>query len=138
LEKELGLLQLYLGIEQIRFGNRLTVQMNIAPETLNAQVPNLILQPLVENAIKHGIEPRARRGRIALETQRHNGTLDIVVSDDGAGLSGDGKVKEGVGLSNTRARLRELYGETHRFELKPCAEGGVRIEMSIPFREEQE
>jgi two-component system LytT family sensor kinase len=137
LEEELELLQLYLGIEQIRFGSRLTVKMNIAPETLHAQVPNLILQPLVENAIKHGIEPRARRGCIALETQRHNGTLDIVVSDDGAGLGNGGKIKEGVGLSNTRARLRELYGGTHRFELKPGAEGGVRIEMTIPFREEQ-
>lgn len=136
LRKELDLLQLYLGIEQIRFGARLTVKMNIAPDTLGAQVPNLILQPLVENAIKHGIEPRARRGCIALETQRHNGTLDIVVSDDGAGLGDQSKIKEGVGLSNTRARLRELYGATHRFELRPGEQGGVRIEMSIPFREE--
>lgn len=138
LREELDLLQLYLGIEQIRFGSRLSVKMNIGPETLEARVPNLILQPLVENAIKHGIEPRARRGCIALETQRHNGTLDIVVSDDGAGLGDSSKIKEGVGLSNTRARLRELYGATHRFELKPGAEGGVRIEMSIPFREERE
>ena len=137
LKKELELLQLYLGIEQIRFGNRLTIQMDIAPETLNAQVPNLILQPIVENAIKHGIERRARAGCIALQAHRHNGTLELTVSDNGAGLGEKGAIKEGVGISNTRARLRELYGETHRLELRSGQEGGVRVELSFPFREEK-
>jgi len=137
LQKELELLQLYLSIEQIRFGNRLTVKMNIAPDTLVAQVPNLILQPLVENAIRHGIEPRARPGCIELMAQRQNGMLALVVSDNGAGLGKNGKTREGVGLSNTRARLRELYGTAQRFELVTVLEGGVRVELSIPFHEEK-
>lgn len=138
LRQELELLQLYLSIEQIRFGSRLTVKMNIAPDTLQAQVPNLILQPLVENAIRHGIEPRARPGCIELLAHRQDGTLALVVSDDGGGLGENGTIKEGVGLSNTRARLRELYGATHRFELVRGQSGGVRVELSIPFREEGE
>jgi two-component system LytT family sensor kinase len=138
LRQELDLLQLYLSIEQIRFGNRLTVKMNIAPDTLEAQVPNLILQPLVENAIKHGIEPRARPGCIELQAQRQNGMLRIVVSDNGTGLGKNGATREGVGLSNTRARLRELYGTAQRFELVSGQEGGVRVELNFPFREEPE
>jgi len=138
LRQELNLLQLYLSIEQIRFGNRLSVKMEIAPDTLEAQVPNLILQPLVENAIRHGIEPRARPGCIELRSQRQDSRLALVVSDNGAGISGNGAVKEGVGLSNTRARLRELYGETHRFELVRPEAGGVRIELSLPFHEKHQ
>jgi two-component system, LytTR family, sensor kinase len=137
LRQELNLLQLYLSIEQIRFGSRLSVKMEIAPDTLEAQVPNLILQPLVENAIRHGIEPRARPGCIELRSQRQESLLALVVSDDGAGVGGNGAVREGVGLSNTRARLRELYGETHRFEFARGPTGGVRVEMSIPFRQER-
>lgn len=138
LRQELDLLQLYLSIEQIRFGTRLTVKMNIAPDTLGAQVPNLILQPLVENAIRHGIEPRARPGCIELCAHRQDTSLALVVSDNGAGLDQNGAIKEGVGLSNTRARLREMYGATHRFELVRGQSGGVRVELSIPFREERE
>lgn len=138
LRQELDLLQLYLAIEQIRFGSRLTVKLNIAPDTLAAQVPNLILQPLVENAIRHGIEPRARPGCIELKAQRQNGMLALVVSDNGAGLGKNGTIKEGVGLSNTRARLRELYGPAHGFELIRGQEGGVCVKLSFPFHEEQE
>lgn len=138
LQQELKLLQLYLSIEQIRFGNRLTVKMDIAPDTLGAQVPNLVLQPLVENAIRHGIEPRAKPGCIELRAQRQDARLTLVVSDDGAGLRRNGAIKEGVGLSNTRARLRELYGEAHHFELVSGQTGGVRIELNIPFREADE
>jgi len=130
------MLELYLAIEQIRFGNRLTVKMNIAPETLDAQVPSLILQPLVENAIRHGIEPRARPGCIELRAHRQDGTLALAVSDDGAGLANREQIKEGIGLSNTRARLRELYGAAHQFELIRGTNGGVCVELSIPFREE--
>jgi LytS/YehU family sensor histidine kinase len=96
------------------------------------------LQPLVENAIRHGIEPRARPGCIELQAHRQDDALALVVSDDGAGFGGNGALKEGVGLSNTRARLRELYGAAHRFELVPRKEGGVRIELNIPFHEEHE
>src|SRR5438445_3924709 len=137
LRKELNLLQLYLAIEQIRFGSRLTVKMDVAADTLEAQVPNLILQPLVENAIRHGIEPRARPGLIELRAWRHDGALAMVLSDDGAGLGENGAIKEGIGLSNTRARLRQLYGPDHRFALVRGEHGGVRVEIDIPFREAQ-
>jgi len=136
LREELNLLQLYLAIEQIRFGSRLTVKMDVASDTLDAQVPNLILQPLVENAIRHGIEPRARPGIIELRARRENGVLALVVSDDGASLKENGAIKEGIGLSNTRARLRELYGTAQRFELVRGPQGGVRVEISVPFHEE--
>jgi signal transduction histidine kinase len=138
LRKELELLQLYLGIEQIRFGERLTFKLDVAPDALEAQVPNLILQPLVENAIRHGIEPRARPGRIELHARRQADTLTLEVCDNGNGISAVKPAREGVGLSNTRARLRELYGEAHRFELGGQPEGGLRVEMTIPFRTEHE
>ena len=133
LREELNLLQLYLAIEQIRFGSRLTVKLDVAPDTLDAQVPNLILQPLVENAIRHGIEPRARPGLIELQARRVNGALALVVSDNGAGLGENGAIKEGIGLSNTRARLQELYGAAQRFELVRGEQGGGRVEISIPL-----
>ena len=155
LRDELQMLDLYLGIEKIRFGDRLTVKVDIAPELLTAQVPNLILQPLVENAIRHGIEPRARPGRIELRARRQQGSLALEVSDNGNGLSrsaaGPGSnhrigtgaardatllpTREGVGLSNTRARLKELYGQAHAFELQPGPEGGLQVRLTIPFRE---
>jgi LytS/YehU family sensor histidine kinase len=138
LRKELELLQLYLGIEQIRFGDRLSVQMNVADEALDAQVPNLILQPLVENAIRHGIEPRARPGKIELHACRQADALSLAVCDNGKGIPDAKPAREGVGLSNTRERLRELYGEAHRFELRQGAEGGLRVEMTIPYRSENE
>jgi len=138
LRKELELLKLYLGIEQIRFGDRLSVQMNVADETLDAQVPNLILQPLVENAIRHGIEPRARPGKIELHASRQADALSLAVCDNGKGIPDTKPAREGVGLSNTRERLRELYGEEHRFELRQSAEGGLRVEMTIPYRSENE
>jgi signal transduction histidine kinase len=138
LRKELELLQLYLGIEQIRFGNRLTVEVNVAPEVLGAQVPNFILQPLVENAIRHGIEPRARPGKIELRACRSAETLTLAVCDNGKGIPDTKPAREGVGLSNTRARLQELYGEAHRFELRSGPEGGLRVEMTFPFRSGKE
>ncbi|HYG34609.1 MAG TPA: histidine kinase [Clostridia bacterium] len=134
LRRELEFLKLYLSIEQIRFGDRLTVKLEIPPDTLDAQVPNLILQPLVENAIKHGIEPRARPGLIELRAQLQNGDLELEVCDNGAGLKNNVTLREGVGLANTRARLRELYGGAHRFELIQSDAGGLRVELRIPFR----
>ncbi|HZR17585.1 MAG TPA: sensor histidine kinase [Verrucomicrobiae bacterium] len=136
LRKELELLELYLGIEQIRFGDRLSVKLDVAPDALEAQVPNFILQPLVENAIRHGIEPRAKPGRIELHASRQADALALTVSDNGKGIPETKPTREGVGLSNTRARLRELYGASHRFELRSGPEGGLRVEMTIPFRPE--
>jgi LytS/YehU family sensor histidine kinase len=136
LRQELDFLRRYLEIEQTRFGDRLEVSMEIAPETLDAQVPNLILQPLVENAIRHGIEPHAKPGRIELRAQRQDGALALEVRDSGTGMRGGAPASEGVGLSNTRARLRELYGGAHQFELQSADDGGLRVRLSIPFRRE--
>ena len=136
LRQELEFLQRYLEIEQTRFGSRLTVKTDIAPDTLDARVPNLILQPLVENAIRHGIEPHAKPGRVELRAQRDADMLVLEVCDTGAGLGGNGPAEEGVGLSNTRARLRTLYGEAHRFELRDAPGGGWRVWLTIPFRKE--
>ncbi len=133
LRQELEFLGRYLEIEQTRFGDRLAVKMDIAPDTLEARVPNLVLQPLVENAIRHGIEPRARPGVIELRAQRRGGMLDLRVSDNGDGLRDHEPAVEGVGLSNTRARLRELYGEAHRLELSNGRSGGLSVWLTIPF-----
>jgi len=136
LRQELEFLQRYLEIEQTRFGSRLTVKTDIAPDTLDAQVPNLILQPLVENAIRHGIEPHAKSGCIELRAQREAGALTLEVGDNGDGLRKDGPAEEGVGLSNTRARLQALYGEAHGFKLCDAPGGGLLVRLIIPFRTE--
>lgn len=137
LKQELEFLRKYLEIEQMRFEDRLKVEMHIAPDTLDAGVPNMILQPLVENAIKHGLAPRSEGGTIEIEAVRNNGHLDISVSDNGIGVPfGDlENLDEGVGLSNTRRRLRHLYGDTHKFKLKNSAKGGLNVNLTIPFKE---
>jgi LytS/YehU family sensor histidine kinase len=101
-------------------------------------VPNLILQPLVENAIRHGIEPHAKPGRIELRAQRVDGELTLDVCDNGAGVSDAAPVREGVGLANTRARLRTLYGAAQRFEMGNRPEGGLRARLTIPFHTAEE
>lgn len=136
LKQELEFLEKYLEIEQMRFHDRLTVDMDISPETLDARVPNMILQPLVENAIKHGIAPRSSGGRIDINASRNNGDLEISVTDDGLGVPfGDvDNLVEGIGLSNTRRRLKHLYGDKHRFDLKTLEKGGVGVKLEIPFK----
>lgn len=133
LKEEAEFLRKYLEIEQTRFQDRLTVEMEIAPETLDALVPNLILQPLVENAIRHGIAPRAQAGTVKICAERRGGALHIEICDDGPGLR-PGNGREGLGLKNTRARLAAMYDGRHRFELSAPAAGGVRVELEIPFR----
>ncbi|HLA94843.1 MAG TPA: histidine kinase, partial [Pyrinomonadaceae bacterium] len=136
LKQELEFLRKYLEIEQTRFHDRLKIEMDIAPDTLDASVPNMILQPLVENAIKHGISPRATGGRIDIEAIRHNGHLQITVKDDGLGITGDvADISEGVGLSNTKRRLKHLYGEDHQFDFQSNLDGGVKVNLKIPYRE---
>jgi two-component sensor histidine kinase len=134
LREELDFLQRYLEIEQTRFGERLTVRLEIAPDTLDAQVPNLVLQPLVENAIRHGIEPHAKPGQIRLQARRENGMLRLQVGDNGAGLLRSGPPREGVGLSNTRKRLEQLYGDGFKFEFNNSDSGGLVVSVAIPFR----
>jgi signal transduction histidine kinase len=136
LRDELEFLEPYLEIEQTRFGDRLAVEWTIEPETLDALVPHLILQPLVENSIRHGIAPRSAPGRIEISAHRSNGSLQLEVRDNGRGLDlGDQTRKStGVGLSNTRARLAQLYNGSHRFEVAGAPAGGVVVAMEIPFR----
>jgi sensor histidine kinase YesM len=136
LRQELEFLERYLEIEQTRFRDRLQVKMEIEPETLDARVPNLILQPLVENAVRHGIAPRAAPGLIEISARRNENRLKLQVSDNGAGMPADKReqVKEGVGLANTRARLEQLYGADYRFELNNQDEGGLVVSLTIPFR----
>jgi two-component system, LytTR family, sensor kinase len=133
LRQELEFVQKYLEIQQTRFHDRLRVEINARPETLDARVPNMILQPLVENAIKHGLAARASAGRVEISAVRRARALCITVGDDGQGLS-DGAQREGVGLSNTRQRLAQLYDGQSRFELRNRASGGVEAILMIPFR----
>ena len=133
LERELDFLRRYLEIEQIRFGSRLRIEFDIDPLTLRARVPNLILQPLLENAVRHGIEPHAKTGQIRLCSAREGDVLCLEVRDNGAGMN-DVMAPEGIGVSNTRARLLQLYGGEHSFELQNLTEGGLMARIKIPFR----
>jgi two-component system LytT family sensor kinase len=134
LKRELDVLQKYLEIEQTRFGNRLRVTMRIDPDTLDAQVPNLLLQPLVENAVRHGIAPHLREGSIAIHAVRDDSRLKIEIVDSGAGLPPDRlmALNRGVGLDNTRARLEHLYPAAHRFAFSNL-DDGFCVTVIIPF-----
>lgn len=138
LEQELEFLRCYLEIEQVRFHDRLTTRMNIEPQTLELKVPNLILQPIVENAIRHGIASQSAPGRIEIRSERLNGMLRLQVRDNGPGLPLDGHsgnpFHDGLGLTNTRARLRKIYGAAHHFELANEPEGGVVVTIEIPAK----
>ncbi|KAA0229371.1 sensor histidine kinase [candidate division KSB1 bacterium] len=139
LKEELDFLDRYLQIERMRFGERLTVQMNIAEQTLAAQIPNLILQPLIENAIRHGVNEQRGPAVLRISAQRNNGKLNLEVSDNGCGLAQTpaDTGREGIGLNNTRARLSKLYGQDYRFELTNAAAGGALAVLEIPFSELQ-
>ena len=137
LRDEMDFLGRYLEIQQIRFQDQLRVRLDVPDELLDARVPSLILQPLVENAIKHGVTPRAEGGEVAVAVSRENGTLHIVVRDDGPGLSASAVRSTnggGVGLANTRARLEQLYGDRHRFSVSNHADGGVVVQLAIPLQ----
>src|SRR5215813_5197502 len=138
LKEETEFLRCYLEIEQVRFGDRLTVAFELDPETLAAQVPHLILQPVVENAIQHAIAPRATRGHINIEAKRLNSLLRVAISDNGPGISSNANLveKKGVGLSNVRTRLQQIYGSDFRFELTSGENEGLTVIMEIPFQRE--
>ena len=136
LEEELRILRTYLEIEQVRFEDRLRVEWDIDPDTYPARVPHLLLQPLVENAVRHGIAPYAAEGTIRIVSARRDGALHLAVRDDGIGL-GWPRAREGVGLANTRTRLRQLYGARQRFAVLDAPEGGVHVEMELPFAVER-
>jgi LytS/YehU family sensor histidine kinase len=131
-EKELEFLDCYLAIERVRYQSRLHVNMDIQAEAMKVPVPNLVLQPIVENAIRHGIAPRKTPGEINISARRNNGTLTVSIRDNGPGLS-KLRNRNGLGLSNTRERLTQLYGTAHRFEMVNAPEGGLRVTLEIPI-----
>jgi two-component system LytT family sensor kinase len=138
LKEELDFLQKYVQIEQTRFQDRLSVVYEVQPGALDALVPNLLLQPLVENSIKHGIGPRSGPGRVVIRAVRRESALELEVSDDGVGLSASRLSdfnRRGVGLANTRSRLEHLYGSQHRFTFERPAAGGLTVRIVIPLAE---
>jgi len=114
--------------------------MDVDPQTLEALVPSLILQPLVENAVRHGIAPRSAPGCLCIRACQSNGWLRLQVIDNGVGLPADGLPDEqsGLGLANTRERLRQLYQDNHRFDLIEPPTGGLEVRLDLPFRVEAE
>ena len=136
LEVELAFVEKYLAIQKARFGDRLTVRYALEPDAMRGLVPTLIMQPLVENALEHGVAPHARPGVIEIAASRTADALTIRVRDNGDGLSeGEGRVKSGVGLANTRSRLRQLYGDRSRLTLSNTMGGGLEALLEMPWRE---
>ena len=126
----------YVEISRERFKDRLVFETQIAPDARSALVPFFVLQPLVENALQHGIARRAGLGRVSVSAIRQGEMLHLNVTDDGPGLTEEGHAfpREGIGLSNTRQRLRQLYGDQQSLTLEAPAEGGLRVELVIPYR----
>jgi LytS/YehU family sensor histidine kinase len=133
LDRELEILRHYLDIQLIRFSDRLSVRFDIDPAAREAMVPSLLLQPLVENAIKHGISPRVAASHLHITVRRRSDKLSLEVGDDGVGTRGSKPLSEGVGLGNARARLASLYGKQHRLEAGPRPGGGFNVTIEIPF-----
>jgi two-component system, LytTR family, sensor kinase len=134
LARELEFLTCYLGIQQVRFQDRLSTQLDVDDDTLAAAVPNLILQPLVENALRHGLQDKPGAGILRISTRRDGAHLQLRVDDDGLGLPPAGTL-EGIGLGNTRSRLRMLFGDAAGLELSAIPGGGTRVEVRLPFAE---
>ncbi len=133
LQKELGLLEDYLRIECLRFSDRLTFDIDVEPEVHETVVPSMVLQPLVENAVLHGISAISGPGRITVRAYRKAEKLHLRVQDTGPGFNFDGS-KEGVGLSNTRARLAQLYGDEYSLEIGNLMPHGTTVHITIPFQ----
>jgi len=150
LREELNFVERYMEIQQTRFGDRLHFERTIQPTTLESMVPTLLLQPLLENAIRHGIEPAERPGLVRLSAFREQGSLVLVVEDDGVGLTKatqqpptpsarilpGSKARNGIGLPNLRARLEALYAGRYGFDISSPTTGGVLVRIEIPFRRE--
>ncbi len=135
LAEELRVLGAYVDIEQVRFADRLRVCWEVEPEVRDVLVPHLFLQPLVENAIRHGIAPRAAEGTVTIVARRQERSLLVAVRDDGVGFDArDARAAGGVGLANTRSRLHHMYGTQQRLDVHAAPGGGVRVEMRLPLR----
>jgi LytS/YehU family sensor histidine kinase len=135
LQQELDFLEAYLSIEQTRFQERLHTSITADGEARGALMPTLLLQPLVENALRHGIAPHAAGGALTIIARRVSNTLELRVEDDGSGLSPDYSERRsrGCGIRNTEGRLRAMYGEEARFEVVQRPLGGVAVNISIPY-----
>jgi LytS/YehU family sensor histidine kinase len=136
LKDELAFVEGYLAIEQVRFGERLAVDIDVAAETLDCPVPTFLLQPLVENAVRHAIEPAVRGGTIGISARREGSTLVLTVSDcsrDPIDAAPSRQGLGGVGLANTRARLAQLYDGRHSLDARHLPNGGFQVEMRLPF-----
>lgn len=139
LSRELDLVRAYLGVEETRFQGRLAVRVDVGADVGQAMVPNLLLQPLVENALRHGIAPLASGGTIEIGVRRVDARVEITVRDDGAGFGDAAKAsEEGIGLANTRRRLEALYGDDHGFDIRSPDEGGTIVTVTIPYRVESD
>jgi two-component system LytT family sensor kinase len=134
LSQEIAFTEQYLAIEQTRLGERLKVDLTISPQTLDALVPSMFLQPLVENAVRHGIAPLIEGGTIAIRSKLQDGRLCIIVKNSGAIAMPEGRPGNGIGLSNTAERLNTLYGTNHKFLLEWLDEGGCEVTVELPFR----
>ena len=134
LGEEMEFLQKYLDIQKARLAERLQLSVDVPEELFSAQVPSLILQPMVENAVKHGIAKRAQGGAIRITAIRSNGMLTVSVYNDGPKLPADWeKVHSGIGISNVRTRLQGLYGDGFELNFRNQGPGGVEVSVSVPF-----
>ena len=140
LKDELDFIHKYLDIERTRYGDRLHTTFIVEPDTLGALVPNFLLQPIVENALRHGIGPKVGGGRVEVRAHHNGEWLQLVVQDDGYGVPADrlDAFNTGVGLSNTRSRLEHLYPGNHTFEFQTPAGGGLAVTIVIPFAQDVE
>jgi anti-sigma regulatory factor (Ser/Thr protein kinase) len=136
LREELNFIKLYLSIQEMRFSDRFNIKLDIDPAALKALVPNLILQPLTENAIRHGISRSAEAGLVGIAAAVADGRLRLTVYDNGAGLPNDWQLKgsAGIGLANTAARLQQLYDDDHQFDIRNRDGGGVEVVIVMPFK----
>jgi two-component system, LytTR family, sensor kinase len=133
LRQEADFLRVYIDIEQVRFQDRLQVVWDLAPDTLEAAVPTLLWQPVLENAIRHGVTPLAGRGQVVIASRREAEDVVLEIRDNGQGLPPGGAPREGVGLRNVRERLNQLYGPRARFSLMPALGGGTVAILRLPF-----
>ena len=133
LRQEVDFLRMYVEIEQVRFQDRLQIIWDLGLDTLDAAVPTLIWQPVLENAIRHGVTPLAGRGRIVIASRREEEDLILEIRDNGRGLPSGGVAREGVGLRNIRERVDQLYGSQARFALEPALGGGTIATLRLPF-----
>ena len=135
--EEMRLAEQYLNIMRIRFGDRLAVRIDVEPQTRHARIPHLLLQPLIENAVRHGLERDTSTNTISVSVARANGRLEVVVKDNGPGFSVL-PPSAGVGLENTRERLQQLYGHNAQMRFENVRSGGAEVRVTLPYREVDE